>query len=118
MNRIAILFRHAPHGQAGGREGLDAVLAASALSDELGVFFLGDGVYQLLAGQQPAVILARDYAPTFKLFGLYDIESVFLCQASLAERQLTSEQLLLTATPLEPAALRRQLDRYQVHLLF
>jgi sulfur relay (sulfurtransferase) DsrF/TusC family protein len=30
-----------------GREGLDALLATSALKD-IGVFFLGDGVFQLL----------------------------------------------------------------------
>jgi len=118
MNKIAIIFRQPPHGLASGREGLDAVLAASALSDELGVFFLGDGVYQLLPGQQPQGILGRDYAPTFKLFELYDIEAVFLCRDSLAERQLDAAQLLLAGTPLDRAALREQLAHYQVHLVF
>jgi tRNA 2-thiouridine synthesizing protein C len=32
-------------------------------------------VFQLLAGQQPQAILARDYIATFKVLPLYDIET-------------------------------------------
>ncbi|MGM3213552.1 sulfurtransferase complex subunit TusC, partial [Klebsiella pneumoniae] len=48
MKRVAFVFTTAPHGSASGREGLDALLATSALTEEIGVFFLGDGVFQLL----------------------------------------------------------------------
>ena len=58
MKRVAFVFASAPHGSASGREGLDALLATSALTEDIGVFFLGDGVFQLLAGQQPQAILA------------------------------------------------------------
>ncbi|WP_260326001.1 sulfurtransferase complex subunit TusC, partial [Enterobacter cloacae] len=51
MKRVAFVFTSAPHGSASGREGLDALLATSALTEDIGVFFLGDGVFQLLAGQ-------------------------------------------------------------------
>ena len=74
MKRIAFVFSTAPHGTASGREGLDALLATSALTDELAVFFIADGVFQLLPGQKPDTVLARDYIATFKLLGLYDIE--------------------------------------------
>lgn len=40
MKRIAFVFSTAPHGSASGREGLDALLATSALTEALGVFFL------------------------------------------------------------------------------
>jgi tRNA 2-thiouridine synthesizing protein C len=39
------------------------------------VFFVGDGVFQLLPGQQPQAMLARDYIATFKVLPLYDIDS-------------------------------------------
>jgi tRNA 2-thiouridine synthesizing protein C len=65
MKRVAFVFSSAPHGSAAGREGLDALLATSALSEDLGVFFIGDGVFQLLSQQAPGVILARDYIATF-----------------------------------------------------
>ena len=34
MKRIAFVFSTAPHGTAAGREGLDALLATSALTDD------------------------------------------------------------------------------------
>jgi hypothetical protein len=34
---------------AAGREGLDALMATSAFTEDIGVFFIGDGVFQLLA---------------------------------------------------------------------
>ncbi len=39
MKRIAFVFSTAPHGSASGREGLDALLATSALTEALGVFY-------------------------------------------------------------------------------
>ncbi len=54
--RIAFVFSTAPHGTAAGREGLDALLATSALTDDLAVFFIADGVFQLLSGQKPDAV--------------------------------------------------------------
>ncbi|WP_016682733.1 sulfurtransferase complex subunit TusC, partial [Yersinia pestis] len=51
--RIAFIFTQGPHGSSAGREGLDALLATSALSEDIGVFFISDGVLQLLPQQQP-----------------------------------------------------------------
>ena len=119
MKRIAFVFTSAPHGSSSGREGLDALLATSAFTDDIGVFFIGDGVFQLLANQQPGTILARDYIATFKILPLYDIEQCWLCAASLRERGLGEETaFVLPAQPLEPDALREQLDEYDVVLTF
>ena len=119
MKRVAFVFASAPHGSASGREGLDALLATSALTEDIGVFFLGDGVFQLLAGQQPQAILARDYIATFKLLALYDIENCWVCAASMRERGLTAEASFVTEVEvLEPDALRQQLNEYDVILRF
>lgn len=119
MKRIAFVFSTMPHGSASGREGLDALLATSALTEDPGVFFISDGVFQILQGQQPNIILARDYIATFKLLGLYDIEQCWLCAASLRERGLgEGVSFVVDATPLEPDALRRELGNYDVILSF
>lgn len=119
MKRIAFVFTSAPHGTSSGREGLDALLATSALSEEIGVFFVGDGVFQLIAGQTPDAVLARDYISTFKILPLYDIESCWLCAESLRERGLSeTTPWVLDVEVLEPQALRRQLDDYDVVLTF
>ena len=119
MKRVAFVFSSAPHGSSAGREGLDALLATSALSEDLGVFFVGDGVFQVLSQQQPVVILARDYIATFKLLSLYDIENCWICAASLRERGLTVETTFVTdVEPLEADALRQRLNDYDVILRF
>lgn len=119
MKRIAFVFSTAPHGSASGREGLDALLATSALTEALGVFFIGDGVFQILQGQKPDVVLARDYIATFKLLELYDIEQCWICAASMRERGLSEDtRFVIDATLLEPEALRSELDGYDVILRF
>jgi tRNA 2-thiouridine synthesizing protein C len=119
MKRVAFVFTSAPHGSASGREGLDALLATSALSEDLGVFFIGDGVFQALSQQKPGVILARDYIATFKLLALYDIENCWICAASMRERGLAADTAFVTdVEALEPDALRQQLNDYDVILRF
>lgn len=119
MKRVAFVFSTVPHGSASGREGLDALLATSALTEDLGVFFIGDGVFQILAEQKPDLVLVRDYIATFKLLGLYDIEQCWMCAASLRERGLAqSVNFVVNATVLEPADLRRELGNYDVIMRF
>ncbi|ORC17186.1 sulfurtransferase TusC [Enterobacter cloacae subsp. cloacae] len=119
MKRVAFVFTSAPHGSASGREGLDALLATSALTEDIGVFFLGDGVFQLLAGQQPQAILARDYIATFKVLPLYDIENCYVCADSLTARGLSDKTpFVLDVTILPSAALCEQLSHYDTVLTF
>lgn len=118
MNQVAFIFRTPPHGTASGREGLDAVLATSALTEDIGVFFVGDGVYQLLSEQDPTAILGRHYAPTFGLLGLYDVEHVYICEDSLLERGLQWDQIAINARLLPPDELQQELARYNVRLSF
>lgn len=119
MNRVAFVFSSAPHGSASGREGLDALLATSALTEDIGVFFFGDGVFQILAGQQPQAVLARDYIATFKVLPLYDIETFYVCADSLAARGLTERStFVLDVTTLPADAVREKLAHYDTILTF
>jgi tRNA 2-thiouridine synthesizing protein B len=43
--------------------------------------------------------LQRHYAPTFKMLELYDIEEIYVCAVSLAERGLTAADLLIPVIP-------------------
>ena len=90
--KLAILFTQPPFGISTSREGLDALLAASAFCDEeeLAICFLN-----LLANQQPELLLQKDHIATFKLIELYDLTECFICQESLAERGLDNSELVL-----------------------
>lgn len=119
MNRIAFIFTTAPHGTSAGREGLDALLATAALNDQCGLFFLGDGVLQLLPGQRPEIILSRDYVSTFGVLPLYDIEHCFLCGESARLRGIAMDtDWVLDTTVLEPQEFRRLLSDYDKIVTF
>ncbi|WP_242536313.1 sulfurtransferase complex subunit TusC, partial [Vibrio sp. Vb2880] len=72
--------------------------------------FMGDGVYQLLLGQDPNNILSKDYAPMLKLFDLYDIEQVFVCLESLTQRGLAQADLVIEAQALSSEQLKDKLQ--------
>ena len=119
MNRVAFVFTQAPHGSCAGREGLDAVLAMGALSEDIGLFFIGDGVLQLNLHQQPEAIKSRHYAATFGVLALYDIEQCYLCRASLISRGLAVDaDRLLDVTLLDAPELRQTLASYDRILTF
>ncbi|EHD19876.1 MULTISPECIES: sulfurtransferase complex subunit TusC [Brenneria] len=119
MKRIAFVFTHSPHGNASGREGLDALLAMSALTEDIGVFFIGDGVLQLLPGQQPEKILMRDYIATFGVLPLYDIEHCYACAESLRQRGIALDtDWVVDVALLSPEELRQRLADYHSILSF
>ena len=111
--KLAFLFRTAPHGNAISREGLDALLAATAFCDEeeIGVFFIDDGVLNLLDGQNPELLLQKDFIRTFKLLNLYDIEQRFVCANSLDQYNLQAEQLIISAEKIDRTSLINKLSQ-------
>ena len=111
--KLAFLFRTAPHGNAISREGLDALLAATAFCDEeeIGVFFIDDGVLNLLDGQHPELLLQKDFILTFKLLDLYDIEQRFICADSLDQYNVQTEQLIISAEKIDRTLLINKLSQ-------
>ncbi len=119
IRRIAFVFTQPPHGSSAGREGLDAVLATSALSEDVALFFISDGVLQLMPQQEPEKILARNYIATFGVLPLYDIEHCYACATALSDRGLAaSEAFVLPVRVLEPATLRAMLGSYDRVITF
>ncbi len=95
--KLAFLFTQPPFGSAVSREGLNALLAASAFCDEqeIAILFINDGVFNLIANQQPEKLLQKDYISTFKLLELYDLTECFICQESVSLRGLDNADWLL-----------------------
>lgn len=112
MSKLAFVFHSAPHQTSAGREALDAVLAASAYSEEISVFFIGEGVLQLLRDQQPDLILSRNYISAFKLLDLYDIEDRIICQDSLIEWGIDTNELVIDGEIIERAQLAKYLSSF------
>ena len=93
--QIGIINRCLPHGSAQGRESLDLTLAMSAFNESLSLFFIGDGVYQLLDGHNPTESLQKHFQPLFKMLELYDVENIYVCAQSLLQRGIKQDELMI-----------------------
>lgn len=107
--KIGIVNRSLPHGSAAGRESLDLTLAMSAFNESLSVFFISDGIYQLLEGQSPNDILQKHYQPLFKMLELYDVENIYVCHHSLQQRGVSVDNLMIDVTLLDKITLQSKL---------
>lgn len=88
---IAILNAKAPYSNAAGKDALDIALIFGSFEQSTSLFFQGDGVWQLIQGQDGTKISVKDYLKTFAAFEFYDIENIYVCQESLIERELTAD---------------------------
>lgn len=119
MRKVAFIFTQGPHGTSAGREGLDALLATSALMEDISVFFMSDGLFQLTPLQQPEKILARNYIATFGVLPLYDVDQCFVCEDSLKSRGLsTSYEWVLDVASLSVSEIRERLAGFDVVMTF
>ncbi|MFD1806558.1 sulfurtransferase complex subunit TusC [Pasteurella oralis] len=118
--KIAFVFRSAPHGSSASREGLDALLAATAFCNEedIAVFFIDDGVFNLLAQQQPELILQKDFISGLKLLDLYAIEQRYVCYDSLTQLGLTEQQQVISCEKISRTLLVEKLRQAEKILTF
>jgi tRNA 2-thiouridine synthesizing protein C len=85
----AILNAKGPYSNNAGKDALDIALIFGSFEQPISLFFQGDGVYQLMQGQNGTIISVKDYLKTFAAFEFYDIENVYICQESLSQRSLS-----------------------------
>ncbi|MCG9696649.1 sulfurtransferase complex subunit TusC [Shewanella sp. Isolate11] len=111
MKKITIIFRHAPHGNASSREGLDLALLSASFEQEISLVFADDGVLNLLKEQQPSLIGGRDFISTFKALPLYDIDNTYACKQSMNERGISESQSLIDVELLELDEIKQQLTQ-------
>jgi tRNA 2-thiouridine synthesizing protein C len=86
---IAIINTQAPFSTAVGKEALDAALIFGSYEQATSLFFLGDGVFQVIGDQNASTIEIKDYLKTFSALEFYDIENIYVCKTSLQERNLS-----------------------------
>lgn len=89
MKKIAIVFSRSPYGSSLGKEGLDFALSASCFTNKLGIFFIGDGIFQIFKNQNSERILLKNFSSSFGILSLFDINNIYLCYDSLRERGFT-----------------------------
>jgi tRNA 2-thiouridine synthesizing protein C len=86
--------RKAPYGTIYALESLEVVLIGAAFEQDVSLAFLDDGVFQLAKGQNTDGIGVKNFSPTFRALGDYDVQKLFVERESLEERGLSEADLI------------------------
>ncbi len=97
VKKFLYLNRKAPYGTIYAWEALEVILIGAAFDQEVSVLFLDDGVYQLTKGQDTGGIGMKNFSPTFRTLGDYEVKNVYVDRDSLAARGLTQDDLVQIA---------------------
>lgn len=85
--------RKAPYGTIYALESLEVVLIGAAFEQDVSLAFLDDGVFQLTKGQDTKGIGVKNFSPTFRALGDYEVTKLYVEKESLAERGLVEGDL-------------------------
>jgi tRNA 2-thiouridine synthesizing protein C len=94
IKQFLYVNRKAPYGTVYALESLEVVLIGAAFEQDVSLLFMDDGVFQIAKGQETDGIEMKNFSPTYRALGDYDIKKIFVDKASLEERGLTLDDLL------------------------
>jgi tRNA 2-thiouridine synthesizing protein C len=104
--RFMYVNRRAPHGTIYALECLEIVLVASAYEQDVSVVFLDDGVFQLQKDQDTTAIGMKNFSHTYRAFGDYGVEKIYVEKESLEARGLHAGDLVIPVSVLAADDLR------------
>jgi tRNA 2-thiouridine synthesizing protein C len=113
LNPIAILNTQSPYANALAQESLDMAMAASSFDQAVWLFFMDDGVLQLVDGQNPKGIGRKAFTKGIAALPLYDIDRIYVCANSLKERGLDTPSFPTDITLVSPTELQQKLTECQ-----
>lgn len=94
-NEVLFLATRSPWSGSSGAAGADVLMTAAVFEQPVRVVFCGDGVWQLLAGQDGDALKMKTLSRIFPAFELYDIRHIAVAASDLQERKLSSTELVV-----------------------
>ena len=110
---VAVVNRAAPYSGQTAQDSLDFVIAMSNFGQDVSVFFVEDGVFQLLKEQSPTAVQRKHFTKGFAALHFYDIENIYVCGKSLKERNLSADNLTVPVELLSADEFYALLDKHQ-----
>ena len=86
--------RSAPYGTIYALESLEVVLIGAAFDQDVSIAFFDDGVYQILKNQDTSGIGMKNFSPTYRALGDYEVTRLYVEKESLDERGLSPDDLM------------------------
>ena len=94
IKKLLYVNRKAPHGSIYALESLEVVLIGAAFDQDVSLAFIDDGVYQILLNQDTSAIGVKNFSPSYKALGDYDVNKIYVEKESLELRGLGKENLM------------------------
>ena len=94
QKKFLYVNRRAPYGTIYALESLEVVLIGAAFDQDVSLAFFDDGVYQIVKGQDTTAIGMKNFSPTYRALGDYEVTKLYVEKESLEERGLTPDDLL------------------------
>jgi tRNA 2-thiouridine synthesizing protein C len=97
VKKLMYLNRKAPYGTIYAWESLEVVLIGAAFDQDVSLVFLDDGVFQLVKGQDTSGIGMKNFSPTYRTLGDYEVKNIYVDRDSLEARGLSQDDLVQIA---------------------
>ena len=118
VKKFMFVNRKAPYGTIYALEGLEVVLISAAFDQDVSLAFLDDGVYQVLAGNDPSGIGMKNFSPTYRALDDYDITKLYVERESLQERGLPEDGFVVPVSVVSRAEMAAIMSQQDVVLSF
>lgn len=118
VKKFMFVNRKAPYGTIYALESLEVVLISATFDQDVSLVFIDDGVYELVKGQQTKGIGIKNFSPSYRALEGYDIEKLYVDQASLDQRGLKEADLLVPVEVLDTQKMGQLMAQQDVILSF
>ncbi len=118
VKKFMYVNRKAPYGTIYALESLEVVLIGAAFEQDVSLAFIDDGVYQLAKGQDTKGLGVKNFSPTFRALEDYDVTKLYVARASLEDRGLTTDDLVVPVHVVDEQEMAEIMDGQDVILSF
>lgn len=114
VKKFMYVNRRAPYGTIYALEILESVLVAAAFEQDTSVAFLDDGVFQIKKGHDPKELGMKNFSPTYRALGGYDIEKLYVEKESMEARGLGPDDFVVKVQVVGAAELSKLMAEQDV----
>lgn len=118
MQKYLIINSKSPTKDLDAQEAQDLYLALSAFGKDISLLFTGEGVLQLLKGQNLKLTNRKNFTTILEELDLFDIDKVYVEQQSLVKYKLSQDDLAISVTVVEDNYFRELINNNDVTLRF
>ena len=80
------------------------MLIGAAFEQDVSLAFVGDGVYQLVKGEDTKALEMKNFSPTYRALDDYDVTKIYVDEDALQARGLSAADLVI---PVEVVSAKR-----------